>query len=216
MRVTQITQVTVLGVIAVSISAPPQAYEGIPVTVSASWNTAAGPFDGVVYFGDGASEIINTTGKTTTKTHTYAAAGTYTVKVVVKDRNTGSQGENTKPIQITAKLSATIYANPPSGNVPLAVIFTIGISGGYTPYTWTLDYGDATTPGSGSSPGTNPHTYTKVGNFTATLTATDALGASIVSRSKLSIGMEGVTIQPWAAVLAPLVAGVALVAIVKR
>lgn len=210
MRVTQITQVTVLGVIAVSISAPPQAYEGIPVTISASWDTAAGPFDGVCYFGDGASEIINTTLKSSTKTHTYATAGTYTVKVVVKDRNTGSQGENTKPIQITAKLSATIYAAPSSGNVPLAVTFTLGISGGYTPYTWTLDYGDGTSPGSGTVGGTQPHTYMTVGTFTATLTATDALGASVVSRSKLSIGMEGVTIQPWI-ILAELAVGAVMI-----
>ena len=198
------------GALAVTIQVPVPGYEGIPVTVTASWDTAAGPFDGVYYWGDGASDIINTTLKITSKTHTYAAAGNYTIKVVVKDRNTGAQGENTTSIPIVPQLSATLSASPTSGLVPLAVTFTIGISGGYIPYTGgTLDYGDgASDPVSDS--GTKVHTYTKAGTFTATLTFTDALGASILSRSKLSIGMEGVTIQPWI-ILAELAVGAVMI-----
>ena len=214
MRVTQTKQVTVLGVIAVTVSVPSRAYSGISVTISASWDTAAGPFDGVCYFGDGLSEIINTTTKSTSKAHIYATVGSYVVKVVVKDRNTGAQGEGTAPIQITDKLSATLYPSPDTGDAPLPVSFSIGISGGYTPYSWTLDYGDGTSPGSGSSPGTNTHTYTKVGTFNATLTVTDALGATIASRSKVMSGVTAIT--PLVSILAPLAVGAALIKVVGR
>jgi len=113
-----------------------------------------------------------------------------------------------------APLSATLSASPNSGPVPLAVAFTIGIAGGVTPYTWTLDYGDATSPGSGTIAGTKPHTYTRVGTFTATLTATDALGATTTSRSKV---MSGVTaVKSLVSTLAPVAVGVALIKVVSR
>ena len=110
-------------------------------------------------------------------------------------------------------LTASLSASPSVGPVPLAVSFTIGIGGGVTPYTWTLDYGDGSTPGSGTVAGTKAHTYTKAGTFTATLTVTDALGASIASRSKV---MAGVIIQSWVSVLAPLAVGAALIKVMGR
>lgn len=114
--------------------------------------------------------------------------------------------------QVSPPLVATLSASPASGPAPLAVTFTIGISGGVTPYTWTLDYGDGSTPGSGTIAGTQPHTYNQVGTFTATLTVTDALGASTASRSKV---MAGVIIQSWVSVLAPLAVGATLLKVAR-
>ena len=214
MRVTQSKQITVLGVIVVTVTAPPQAYEGIPLTVSASWDTAAGPFDGVYYWGDGASDLINTTLKSISKTHIYAVAGNYTVKVVVQDRNTGAQGEKTAPIQIATKLSATLQPSPATGDAPLPVSFSIGINGGYLNYVWSLDPGDGSSPYSGtrSAAGTftQAHTYTKTGTFTATLTATDALGATAVTREAARIGLVAPGLPEAAAIIIPLVVGFAL------
>ena len=122
------------------------------------------------------------------------AAGAYAPKLVL------TTGE-------APPLSATLSASPSVGPVPLAVSFTIGIAGGVTPYTWALDYGDGSTPGSGTVAGTKLHTYTNVGTFTATLTVTDALGAATASRSKV---MAGVIIQSWVSVLAPLAVGAVL------
>jgi len=219
MIVTQTKQITVIGVIVVTVTAPPQAYEGIPLTVSASWDTAAGPFDGVYYWGDGASDLINTTLKSISKTHIYATAGTYTVKVIVKDRNTGAQGEKTAPIQIAVKLAATLYPSPATGNVPLPVSFSIGITGGYLNYSWSLDPGDGSSPYSGtrSAAGTftQAHTYTKVGTFAATLTATDALGATAVTRAAAYAGVAAPGVREAAAIIIPLVAAFALLR-VKR
>jgi len=219
MRVTQTKQITVIGVIVVNVTAPPQAYEGIPVTVSASWDTAAGPFDGVYYWGDGASDLINTTLKSISKDHTYATVGNYTVKVVVKDRNTGAEGEKTAPIQIAAKLAATLSPSPATGNVPLPVTFTMNISGGYLNYIWSLDPGDGSAPYSGTRPAagsfTQAHTYNKVGTFSATLTATDALGATILARATARTDLAAPGIPTAAAIIIPLVAGLALLR-VKR
>jgi len=214
MRVTQTKQITVLGVIVVTVTAPPQAYEGIPITVSANWNTAAGPFDGVYYWGDGASDIINTTLKSISKTHIYAAAGTYTVKVIVKDRNTGAEGEKTAPIQIAAKLAATLYPSPATGNAPLPVSFSINISGGYLNYSWSLGPGDGSAPYSGTRSAAGgfiqTHTYNKVGTFAVTLTATDALGATYLARATARIGLVAPGLTEAAAIIIPLIAGFVL------
>jgi len=221
MRATATATVVATGVLTVSVSAPAKGYSGVAIGMSASWNGGAvGPFTGQITWGDGAYDPISTSTKNVSKTHTYTTVGTYTIRVVVSDSYTAAEGQGTASIQIASLLTATLSSSPSVGPIPLAVTFTLGVSGGFASYTYVLSFGDGTLDASGgkSDPGTMSlsHTYTKVGNFTATLTFTDALGASVVSRSKLSIGMEGVTIEPWAAVLAPLVAGVVLVAIVKR
>jgi len=217
MRVTATTQVAAAGVLTLSITAPPKGYKGVAISLSVSWDSGAvGPFTGQVTWGDGTYDPISTSSKSISKTHSYGAAGTYTISVVVADNYTAAQGTGTASVQIANPLTASLSVSPSSGNIPLSVTFTIGISNGYTPYTWTLDYGDGTSPGSGTAGGTNPHTYTKVGNYTATLTVTDALGASAVSKSKLSIGMEGITTEPILNILAPIVTGVVLVAVAQR
>jgi PKD repeat protein len=76
------------------------------------------------------------------------------------------------------------------------VTFTFSMSGGFTPYTWTLDFGD------GSGVLTNPtspqsHTYTKVGTYTAKLTVTDALGASASLPVTVAAGVEAVPLPSW-------------------
>lgn len=113
---------------------------------------------------------------------------------------------NTRSMTITAAplLSATLSVSPTSGPVPLAVTFTIGITGGVAPYTWTLDYGDATTPSSGTVAGTKTHTYTQVGTYTATLTVTDALGLSLSAHA--SVGAGEVFPEPTPLVLLGLLA----------
>jgi len=217
MRATATAVVVATGVLTLSITAPSKGYKSVAINLSVSWDSGGvGPYKGQVTWGDGTYDAISTSTKSISKTHSYGAVGTYTISVVVADNYTAAEGTGTASVQIANPLTASLSVSPSSGNIPLAATFTIGISNGYTPYTWTLDYGDGTSPGSGSSAGTNPHTYDKVGNYTATLTVTDALGASTVSKSKLSIGIEGVTIEPILNVLAPLVTGVVLVAVAQR
>lgn len=72
-------------------------------------------------------------------------------------------------------LVATATASTVNGTVPLSVTFTGGASGGSGPYTYDWSFGDGSTDQSGA---TVSYTYTTVGNFTATLTATDSTHAS--------------------------------------
>ena len=156
------------------------------------------------------------------KSTSISTAGTYTLKAVADSK------QATRSITVTApppppppppELAATLSASPASGLAPLAVTFTIGISGGVSPYTWSLDPGDGSTPytGSRSAAGsfTKAHTYTRAGTFTATLTVTDALGAT--ARNKATATPGAVSPQASAiGIAAPLIAGAILVKAAHR
>ena len=73
--------------------------------------------------------------------------------------------------------TASFTATPTSGAAPLAVTFTDTSTGIPTSWQWT--FGD----GTGSTSASPAHTYATVGSFTATLTATNGLGSTSVSRT---------------------------------
>lgn len=115
-------------------------------------------------------------------------------------------------------LSVTLSASPTSGPVPLTVNFMMTISGGVTPYTFTLNRGDGTPDASGSS-ATDPtatqsnHTYIKAGTFTVTFTVTDALGATAFGRAVAYAGVLPIPdIVSLISGLAPLIAVASVVA----
>ncbi|MEI8083858.1 MAG: PKD domain-containing protein, partial [Actinomycetes bacterium] len=106
--------------------------------------------------------------------HTYATAGTYTVKLTV----TNAQGSDSKlgnnPISVTpTPLKALFTGQPPlSGKVPLTVRFTDQSEG--NPTGWLWDFGDSATTTT-----RNPvHEYRKPGTFTVKLTVSNSQGAN--------------------------------------
>ena len=208
MQVTKTAYVTATGTITVTVSEPAsrKGYVDIPVTASASWNSGTvGPFNVVIDWGDGKSETFTKVSvKNISKSHTYTAAGSYVISVAVSDEYTGSSGAGTRAVQVVAQLSASLSASPTSGVIPLAVTFTMGASGGFTPYTATLAYGDGASD-SVTVPGTKAHTYTKVGTYTATLTVTDALGAAVYKSVTTLAEMFLPWLPDWVAPLAGLV-----------
>uniref|UniRef100_UPI002624A24A PKD domain-containing protein n=1 Tax=uncultured Modestobacter sp. TaxID=380048 RepID=UPI002624A24A len=121
-------------------------------------------------FGDG------TTGTGTTASHTYAAAGTYTVRLTVTDDD-GATGTVTREVTVLA---------PPVNVVPtaafvattdaLTVAFdgsgSVDPDGSVVDSAW--DFGDGTT-GTGT---TASHTYAEAGTYTVRLTVTDDDGAT--------------------------------------
>ena len=119
-------------------------------------------------FGDGSN------GNGRTVSHTYANAGTYTVKLTVKD-NDGNTSSTTKTIQVTPPAvvppTASFTANVTSGEAPLVVGFNASGSsdsdGSITGYAW--NFGD----GSNGNGRTASHTYTKAGTYIVKLTVTD-------------------------------------------
>ncbi len=215
MRVTKTVTITTAGVLDVTVSVPDRSYVGVAIEAGISCSPLIGERYGVdIDWGDGVVEHFDVydTDFPLRKPHTYGAAGTYTITVYIKDYDTLSEGTGTASIEIRVELTVDFTAEPTTGVVPLDVTFTIDVSGGFEPYSWTLDPGDGSAPYSGTlataGTTTQVHTYTKVGTFTATLTVTDALGATMVGRVAL-IPMR--VLLPWIAVLT----GIGALALVK-
>jgi PKD repeat protein len=98
---------------------------------------------------------------------------------------TYSSREGANPPQLVVETGmpqppvADFSASPTAGTAPLSVAFTDGSGGG--PTSWSWDFGDGT-----SSSVQNPlHVYAGAGNFTVTLTASNAQGSSVLQRTDL-------------------------------
>lgn len=129
-------------------------------------------------FGDGSPA-----GSGATPTHVYAN-GSYTVTLVV----TNSIGVSSAPATTTVtttNVAPTVNAGPDAW-VPPNTTFTLNASftdpGNDGPFAWSVDWGDGSAPSTGSAPSVGAlqptHVYTTQSRFTATLTVTDASGAS--------------------------------------
>lgn len=129
-------------------------------------------------FGDGR------TGTAATTSHTYAAAGTYTVTLTVTDDRDGTDA-TTRSVTVTA-----------APNVPPTAAFTTQVAdlsvsvdastsedpdGTITGYAW--DFGDGES-GTGAS---TSHTYAAAGTYTVTLTVTDDRSGTDSGASQVTV-----------------------------
>ena len=126
-------------------------------------NTSTGltaPYTATWQFGDGQ------VGAGDTITHTYQAAGAYTVTLTLETKGSRAPGQRqTTSVVSKAEGGASFAAAPRSGVSPLAVQFTDTTPGqAGTPHYWT--FGDGTS----SSEVSPRHTYTQAGQYTVTLT----------------------------------------------
>jgi PKD repeat protein len=137
-------------------------------------------------------------GKTSTAknpAYTYSKDGNYTVSLTVKN----VAGTNTKTIKnyITVKTApikpvAAFSASPTSGKAPLKVQFTDKSTG--SPTSWKWSFGDGTY----STAKSPAHTYSKAGNYTVSLKATNAAGTN-TKTIKNYITVKAAPIKPVAA-----------------
>ncbi len=165
---------------------------GIPFTVevNASDSSDADTGQTLTYawnFGDPGT--ADNTATTATAKHVYKKIGTYTITLTVSD---GIKAVSTT-IKVVAKDPATISeipeafftANPTSGNMPLTVAFDA--SGSTDPQddvlTYSWNFGDGAVGGGKIV----THTYTKAGEFTATLTVFDPEGNSDQTSRKIEV-----------------------------
>jgi PKD repeat protein len=134
-------------------------------------------------FGDG------TSGGGVTTTHAYAAAGTYSIILTVKD-DAGRKGTTTQ--QITAGLagpSATFTTSPASPIVSQQINFNASQSRpvpGRSIVSYAWDFGDASV-GSGVQ---TTHAYAEVGTYTVTLTITDNAGQTAFATQSISVATD--------------------------
>ncbi|MAB78558.1 MAG: cell surface protein, partial [Planctomycetes bacterium] len=168
---------TKIGYITAIEPAPVAEFSGTPTSGLAPLNVAFTDLStGAVTswawsFGDtGTSTLQN-------PSHTYAAAGTYTVSLIAT--GPGGSNTNTKLGYITAIEPAPVAefsGTPTSGLAPLSAAFTDLSIGAVTSWTWT--FGDA-----GTSSAQNPiHTYAAAGTYTVSLTATGPGGTDSITK----------------------------------
>jgi PKD repeat protein len=157
---------------------------GSPIAFTGSATGGSGSDRYSWNFGDGTAPVTGTL----TPTHTYAAAGNYTVTLTVTD----SAGDISQ-----ASTTATVYNNftvnaggPYSGIAGSPIRFTASASdptdtsGGFT-YTWS--FGDGTTARGASV----SHTYATAGNYTATVTVTESDGTTASANATVTVSGSG-------------------------
>ena len=118
-------------------------------------------------FGDGTTSFAQN------PSHTYAAAGTYTVTLAVQD-NDGVTDTTTQTVDVSAPVNGLPTASFVADCTDLACDFTdtsTDVDG--TMVVWSWDFGDGNT----STEQSPSHTYASAGTYTVTLTATDDDGA---------------------------------------
>jgi mono/diheme cytochrome c family protein len=168
---------------------PPTAAAGGPYSGTAGYSTSfdgtgsSDPESGALSyswgFGDGSPA-----GSGSTPSHTYAAAGGYTVTLTVTDPGLETDSD-TATVTIAANQAPSANAGGPySGSSGSPVAFSGSGSdpeGGGLSYSW--DFGDGSPVATGQNP---THTY-GAGDYTASLTVTDAGGAQQTDTATVSI-----------------------------
>ncbi|WP_287899930.1 PKD domain-containing protein [Arthrobacter sp.] len=143
-------------------------------------------------FGDGA------TGAGVNTSHTYASAGTWNVRLTVKD-NLGATTVTSQTVTTTAPNQPPV-ASATSSCTYLVCSFDASASsdpdGTIASYAWT--FGDGTT-GTGATP---QHSYAAAGTYTATVTVTDNDGAQNSAGTTVTVAPQPANQPPVASAAA--------------
>lgn len=132
-------------------------------------------------FGDGTSSS-----EKTPPDHPYTECGEYLITLRVTN-DCGATDEYKQLVCCPVYANFTYRMEPLDGTAPVTVYFTDRTSG--TPSAWSWFFGDG-----GFSSFRNPvHTYTKGGNFSATLHATSSCGGNETHSKPIQIGCPPVT-----------------------
>ena len=153
-----------------------------PLAVSfTNTSTGTAPLTYAWNFGDPASGGSNTS-TAKNPSHTYNNPGTYTVTLTVTNAAGADGLTRTGYITVLAPPDANFTGAPRSGTSPLAVTFT-NTSTGSAPLTYAWNFGDPSSGSNNTSTLQNPiHTYNP-GTYTVTLTATNAAGSNVMTRT---------------------------------
>lgn len=131
-------------------------------------------------FGDGTSTIAGTA----PVSHTYAARGTYNVKLILVDTNYCNYPDT---LDISLRISENVdadFTTPPFGCAPYTAIINNTSAGGAT-FQW--DFGDGTT----STDEEPTHLYNTPGDYIIRLTVIDSNTCNIIDSSRFTITVSG-------------------------
>ncbi|MCI4325980.1 MAG: PKD domain-containing protein [Thermoplasmata archaeon] len=160
-----------LGVGVVTSPGVPSGETPFVVNFSARPTGTESPFSATWSFGDGTPN-----GSGLNVSHQYVSAGTFDANVTVTDL-VGHEANSTVVVTVVGGLAAQASTAKTVGLVPFSVRFVGTSSGGTGPYTYHWTFGD----GSNATGDAPTHVYTVVGEYLATLTVTDSVGAVALS-----------------------------------
>jgi PKD repeat protein len=122
-------------------------------------------------FGDGKS------GSGQDVSHTYEKGGTYVAVVTAADaQGLKASGSQSVSVYVMPTIGVSISAAPPDGMAPVTVKYVASATGGTAPYTYVWMFPDGSTQrGTQAS-----YTYSIPGTWSASVTVTDANGATAV------------------------------------
>jgi PKD repeat protein len=170
-----------------------------PLTVAfTDASTGTGPLTYAWDFGDGMTSTEQN------PSHTFTVAGRFTVKLTVTSAvgSTTATRRNYITVNRPPAPVPAFVASATTGTAPLAVQFTDRSTG--SPTSWKWDFGDGTT-----STEQNPsHTYTKAGQYTVKLTATNDGGSKTATYRKfITVTWNAATTAPIAELGADITSG---------
>jgi len=154
-----------------------------PVTFTATTVGGIPPYSVTWNFGDG------TSGAGTSVAHTFTGAQSFTVKETATDSSTPTQtatSSQSLTVVATPPLAATLQVSSSSPQVGQTVTFTASVTGGTSPYTYTIAFGDSAT-GTGSI---TTHAYSIVGSYTAKVTVTDSASPRASGTSNVVVNVQ--------------------------
>ena len=169
--------ITVAPQLSVSINASPASPDaGQQVSFVGSGSGGVAPYTFSWDFGDSG------TGGGSTASHTYQAAGTYTVSLTLTDANGYSANLSTNTV-VKPPLTATFTYSPSNPAPLLPVTFNAVATGGTQPYSYNWDFGDGSTATGASA----THSYLLPGTYSVSLAVTDANGQSFVTSETVTV-----------------------------
>ena len=156
------------------------------VTFTSTTTGGTSPYTISWSFGD------SSTGTGASVTHTFATSGSYTVTETATDAASPAKtvtATQTVIVYLTLPLSASFSVSSSYPQVGQTITFTATATGGTSPYTFIIDFGD----GSNAAGTSVSHAYSSATSYRATLTVTDSATpqAGVVTKT-LTIIVRGI------------------------
>jgi hypothetical protein len=165
--------------------ANPAAGQPVSLTITPAANTAARV---TVNWGDGSTEDIGVVAAARSVTHTYSAAGFYTITATGISAD-GETFSNATPVTVAQQPPVQVTAQPTSGNLATTFSFTITPTTGALISSIKINYGDGSEDNLGaiSTQTVRQHTYSTTGQKTVTVTQTETNGRITIATVTVTV-----------------------------